>query len=80
MIPTPVWILNKSSQNPPGQPGGGSPGEGYLRCVQSLKPILNRFIESVAPACENSWEIMKNIEIGKVSKILTNNNQVKGLF
>ena len=25
--------------DPPGQPDGGSPGEGYLKCVQSLEPI-----------------------------------------
>ena len=54
MIPTPVWILNKSNQNPPGQPGGGSPGEGYLKCVQSVEPIKNLFLESVAPASENN--------------------------
>ena len=39
MIPTPVLILNKSNQNQPGQPGGGSPGEGYLKGVQNLEPI-----------------------------------------
>ena len=65
MIPTPVWILNKSNQNPPGQPGGGSPGEGYLKCVQSLKPILNIFIESVAPARRNNsrWERVGQAEL-----------------
>ena len=39
MIPPAVWILNKSNQNTPEQPGGGSPGEGYLKCVQSLEQI-----------------------------------------
>ena len=66
MIPTPVWILNKSNQNPPGQPGGGSPGEGYLKCVQSLEPILRCFIESVLSADENSsrWE-----RVGKAESV-----------
>ena len=92
MIPTGVWILNKSNQNPPGQPGGGSPGEGYLKCVQSLKSILNWFIESVAPERQNNsrWEQVgqaesvekswKTLKLAKFQKILTNNNQVKGLF
>ena len=34
-----LWILKKSNQNPPGQPGGGLPGEGNLKCVQILEPI-----------------------------------------
>ena len=29
----------KSNQDLPGQPGGGLPGEGYLKCVQSLETI-----------------------------------------
>ena len=66
MKPTPVWILNKSNQNPPGQPGGGSPGEGYVKCVQSLEPILRWFIECMASASENDirWE-----RVGKAESV-----------
>ena len=61
----------KMPKKTPGQPGGGSPGEGYLWCIQSLEPILSRLLESVAPASENNslWEQVGQAEsFGKSGK------------
>ena len=58
--------IEKSYQNPSGQPGGGLPGEGYLKCEQRLKQILRWFIECVASASENNsrWE-----QVGKAESV-----------